>query len=379
MKKALVIATVMGFVVTFEKNDIFILKEMGYEVHIASDLSAYTNEENYNKLISLGVITHNIEFNRNPFGFKNVKAFQKLNNLVKKEQFDLIHCHTPVGGVLGRIVGHFNHVSQVIYSAHGFHFFSGAPFKNWLLFYPIEKFCSRWTDILITLNNEDYQRALKFHSRKVKRIHGVGIDINKFNQGKECRGAKRNELGVSEQDIVLLSVGELSRDKNHKIVLEAMKELSEFGCKYFICGKGNLEEELDHYISENDLKENVRLLGYRTDISELLQATDIYVFPSLFEGLSVALMEAVAAKIPIACTNVRGNVDTVITEESYFSPNNAKELVGVIKNLISIKDNTKMINKNYENLLKYQLSEVDREMREIYKIADAAIEKGRQA
>lgn len=379
MKKALMIATVVGFIASFERNDISILQRMEYEVHIASNLHKCNNKEKLNKLISLGIIVHNIEFSRNPFSLKNVKAFQMLNGLVKKEQFDLIHCHTPVGGVLGRFVGHFNHVKQVIYSAHGFHFFSGAPLNNWLLFYPIEKFCSRWTDILITLNDEDYQRALKFHSKTVKRVHGVGIDINKFNQGKEYREVKRKELGVSEQDIVLLSVGELSKDKNHKIVLEAMKELSEFGCKYFICGKGSLEEELDHYILENDLKQNVRLLGYRTDISELLQATDIYVFPSLFEGLSVALMEAVAAKLPIACTNVRGNTDTVITKESYFSPHNAKELVKVIKNLISIKDNTKMINKNYENLLKYQLSEVDREMREIYKIADAAIEKEKQA
>lgn len=378
MKKALVVATVIGFIAGFEKNDISILKEMGYEVHVAADLSICNNKSSYNALVSLGVITHNIKFSRNPFRLINIKALQKLDRLVKSEQFDLIHCHTPVGGVLGRIVGHFNHVNQVLYSAHGFHFFSGAPLKNWLLFYPIEKFCSRWTDILITLNDEDYQRALKFRSKTVKRIHGVGIDINKFNKGKKCRENKRNELGVSEQDIVLLSVGELSRDKNHKIVLEAMKELSQFRCKYFICGKGNLEEKLTHYILENNLEGNIQLLGYRTDISELLQATDIYVFPSLFEGLSVALMEAVAAKIPIACTNVRGNVDTVITRESYFSPHSAKELVRVVKDLIS-KDNTKMVNKNYENLLKFQLSEVDKEMRDIYKLVDKAIEKRKHA
>lgn len=379
MKKALIVATVVGFIANFEINDIFILQKMGYEVHIASDMSDCNNKEKLNKLLCTGIIAHNIKFFRNPFRYGNIKAFRQLNHLVKTEHFDLIHCHTPVGGVFGRAVGHLNHVNQVIYTAHGFHFFKGAPLKNWLIYYPIEKFFSRWADIQITLNNEDYQRAKKFHTKIVKRIHGVGIDINKFNQGKSNRKTKRTELNLGIQDIMLLSVGQLERDKNQIVVLKAMKKLSKYNCKYYICGVGNKEKEYRTYINENQLQNNVFLLGYRTDVAELLQAADIFVFPSLFEGLSVALMEAVAAKVPIACTNVRGNVDTVITKESYFSPNNEKELVNVIEKILSSNDSAIMAEKNFKNLKKFQLSHVDKEMRAIYKFADNVIEKRNKA
>ena len=375
MKKALILATAVGFIANFEMNDISILQEMGYEVHVVSDMSDCNNKEKLNKLLHSGIIAHNIKFFRNPFKYDNIKAYNKLNRLVKTERFDLIHCHTPVGGVFGRAVGHFNHVKQVIYTAHGFHFFKGAPLKNWLIYYPIEKIFSRWADIQITLNNEDYKRAQKFHTKIVKRIHGIGIDISKFNQDKSKREAKRTELNIDTQDVMLLSVGQLERDKHQIVVLKAMKKLAEYNCKYYICGVGNKEKEYQTYINENQLQNNVFLLGYRTDVAELLQAADVFVFPSLFEGLSVALMEAVAAKIPIACTNVRGNVDTVITRESYFSPNNDEELVSVIEKIIFTNNNSIMVEKNFTNLKKFQLSHVEQEMRAIYKIADDMIEK----
>lgn len=376
MKKALIVATVIGFIANFEMNDITILQEMGYEVHVASDMSDCNNKEKLSRLLNSGIVAHNIKFYRNPFKIGNFKAFEQLNKLAQTEKYDLIHCHTPVGGVFGRIVGYTNHVGQVIYTAHGFHFFKGAPTKNWIIYYPIERFFSRWTDIQITLNNEDYERAKNFHAKTVKRIHGVGINIGKFNLGKELREAKREELELNEHDIMLLSVGQLERDKNQIVVLKAMKSLIKYNCKYFICGVGNKEKEYREYINDNHLQHNVFLLGYRTDISELLQAADIFVFPSLFEGLSVALMEAVAAKIPIACTKVRGNVDTVVTEDSYFEPNDSEKLVNVISKIVS-SDNTQMINKNFNNLQEYRLSHVEEEMRAIYKIADEAVEKRR--
>ncbi len=377
MKKALIVATVVGFIANFEINDIIILQEMGYEVHIASNMSDCNNKTKLNKLLCSGIIAHNIRFYRNPFVIGNFNAFKQLNKLVQLEKFDLIHCHTPVGGVFGRITGHINHVSQVIYTAHGFHFFKGAPTKNWIIYYPIEKFFSRWADIQITLNDEDFEQAKKFYSKTVKRVHGIGIDIGKFNQGKELRERKRKELNLNVQDIMLLSVGELDRNKNHIIVLEAMKSLVKYNCKYFICGVGKKEEQYRAYINNNNLQHNIILLGYRTDISELLQAADVFVFPSLREGLSVALMEAIAAKIPIACTQVRGNIDTVVTKDSYFLPDDSENLVDVILKIVS-SDNMQMINENFYNLQKYQLNHVKEEMREIYKMADEAVEKERR-
>ena len=170
MKKALVVATVVGFIANFEMNDILILQRMEYEVHIAADMSDCNNKEKLYGLLSSGVIAHDIKFSRNPFKAGNIKAFKELRDLAQAERFDLLHCHTPVGGVFGRMVGHGTGVTQVLYTAHGFHFFKGAPLKNWLLFFPIEKFCSRWADIQITINSEDYDRAKTFHTKKVRRI-----------------------------------------------------------------------------------------------------------------------------------------------------------------------------------------------------------------
>lgn len=378
MKKALMVATVVGFIASFEKSDINILQEMGYEVHCAANYSRVNDPEKIKQLDEMGVVRQHIEFARSPFSKRNIQAYQELDRIITGEHFDIVHCHTPVGGVLGRMAARKNHVPVVMYTAHGFHFFRGCPVKNRVIFYPIEKNMSRITDILITINNEDYQVAKnRFHAKRTERIHGVGIDIEKFGVPSDCRNEKRAELGVADDEKLLLSVGELDRDKNHIEVLEAMKILAPKGYKYIIAGNGSLKKPYTDYIKANGLENAVYLLGYRRDIPELLKAADIYIFPSLFEGLSVALMEAAAAKIPIACSEVRGNIDTVVTEESYFSPQSPLELVSAVEGISNMNDEekSKMLEKNYKNLLKYRLSEVEKEMARIYKIADRAVEK----
>lgn len=382
MKKALMVATVVGFIASFEKSDIKILQEMGYEVHCAANYSRVNDPEKIRQLDHMGVVRKHIEFARSPLSKVNIQAYKKLNRIIKREHYDIVHCHTPVGGVLGRMAAHKHHVPVVIYSAHGFHFFRGCPTKNRVMFYPIEKNMSRITDILITINNEDYEVAKnEFHAKRTERIHGVGIDIDKFAISADCRNEKRTELGVAGNEKLLLSVGELDRDKNHMEVLEAMKILAPKGYKYFIAGNGPLKESYADYLKANRLENSVYLLGYRRDIPKLLQAADLYVFPSMFEGLSVALMEAVAAKIPIVCSKVRGNIDTVVTKESYFSPQSPSELVSAVECISNMNDEEKsrMVGINYQNILKYRLSEVRKEMTRIYKIADRMVEKRKKA
>ena len=203
----------------------------------------------------------------------------------------------------------------------------------------------------------------------------MGIGLEQFSGDTGCRQEKRRELGLSDSDKMLLSVGELDRDKNHRVVLEAMKTLSKEGFRLFIAGVGALEESHKKFIRENGLEGSVRLLGFRRDIPELLEAADIYVFPSLFEGLSVALMEAAAARVPIACSRVRGNVDTVVTEDSYFSPKSPGQVVEVIRNIGCFDEGQKaeMVGRNYRNLQKYRLCEVQKEMDRIYKAVDERI------
>ena len=378
MKKSLIVSTIIGFIASFERSDIAILQEMGYEVHIACNCDIFSSREKLKRLEDMKIIKHHISFARNPFDLSNIKAYKSLVRLMKKEKFDIVHCHTPVGGVLGRIAANKAEVPRIIYTAHGFHFFKGAPKINWLLFYPIEKWLSQYTDILITINDEDYSLASKnFHAKVTERIHGVGVDIDRFLSKKDCRTKKRKELNIQDNEALLLSVGELDKDKNHIEVLEAMKTLGKEGFKFCVAGTGALEDSHKKFIQENGLEDCVKLLGYRKDIPELLQAADIYVFPSLFEGLSVALMEAVAARIPIACSEVRGNVDTVITDESYFPSNSPSKLIDVIRNISSMSNCEKenMVEKNYKNLIKYRLSAVQEEMKKIYKYSNDEIEK----
>lgn len=378
MKKALVVATVVGFVASFEKSDIRLLQQLGYEVHCAANYSKINDQIKIDELDSMGVLRHDMDFARSPLSRDNIIVYQKLKRLIEKEHFNLVHCHTPVGGALGRLVAHRCHVPMIIYTVHGFHFFKGCPVKNRIIYYPIEKYLSRYTDVLITINNEDFEVASrKFHAKTTERIHGVGIDLDKFKHGIDSRNEKRAELGISDDQKLLLSVGELDRDKNHIEILEAMKILGRKGYALAIAGTGSLMESYAQFIKTNRLEDCVQLLGYRRDVPELLQAADIYVFPSLFEGLSVALMEAVAAKIPIACSQVRGNVDTVVTPGSYFPTNDPNKLVEVVQRLSSMaeKERKGMVETNYQNLLKYRLPEVQKEMTAIYRFADKALEK----
>ena len=186
MKKVIMVATVASMIGQFNMSNIHLLQNMGCEVHVAcnfKDTSAWSGERVQDFLKELrnsGIVYHQIEFPRSPFKIRKViQSYRELNFLFKKEKFDLVHCHTPVAGVLSRIIAHRSKV-KTIYTAHGFHFFKGAPKINWIIYYPIEKFFSKWTNTLITINQEDYHRARKFHAENVKYIHGVGVDTKKF-------------------------------------------------------------------------------------------------------------------------------------------------------------------------------------------------------
>ena len=202
--------------------------------------------------------------------------------------------------------------TKVIYTAHGFHFYKGAPLKNWVLYYPIERLLARYTDVLTTINIEDYERAKKsFKAKKIKYIPGVGIDTNRFQQIDVNKLVKRQEIGVPEDSFVVLSVGELNKNKNHETVIKAIARLNNPNVYYVICGQGVLEDYLKKLIKELGLERQIKLLGFRKDIGEICKVADLFVFPSFREGLSVALMEAMASGLPIVCSEIRGNVDLV--------------------------------------------------------------------
>ena len=383
MKRALLVASVASMVDQFNMQNIKLLKELGYHVDVACNfLDGNTCSEGRirelkSKLAEEKVGCYQIDFARDVLRLKqNIKAYRELRALARKKKYELVHCHAPIGGVLGRVVfrKYRNRGTRVIYTAHGFHFFKGAPVKNWMLFYPVEKFLSRWTDCLITINKEDYRRAKrKFHADRMVYVPGVGVDTKKFNSGLIDIGEKRASLGVMDNEIMLLSVGELSRRKNHEIVIRALKELNNPRIKYFIAGQGELQEYLSELIKNYGLEDKIFLLGYRTDISELCQAADLFIFPSKQEGMPVALMEAIACKTPVYCSDIRGNVELVHNKEFLFDPANKENLVSGLRNIIGEnkpeefkRKRSKEILENYNHLLCYDLNYVNTQMNSLY-------------
>lgn len=316
MKHALIITTIGGFLPQFEMNDVKILQENGYTVHYASNFKNPVYDIDEKKLQEMGLVLHHIDICKSPFHvIKNAGACLKLRKIIKKEQIRLVHCHNPMGGVLGRLAALLcRRKVCVIYTAHGFHFYKGAPKKNWLLYGTAERLLAHCTDRLITINHEDYENAKRFGLRrggKVEYIPGVGVDIAKFRKIEELRPGKRRELALPEGAFHVVSVGELNENKNHKAVIRAIARLGGNDIYYSICGSGPLEIQLQEEIKALGLQQRVRLLGYRTDVAEVLQSADCFAFPSKREGLGIAAIEALACEVPMIAADNRGTREYV--------------------------------------------------------------------
>lgn len=296
----------MGF---FPEHIKMLLNE-GHFVEIATNCEQPVPEI-YN---ILGCKVHDIPFSRSPFCKDNFKAYKMLKHLVETEHYDIVHTHTPNASMIARLACRKvrKQGTRMFYTAHGFHFFKGAPLKNWLLYYPIEKFCARFTDVLITINKEDYALAQKkMPAKKVCYVPGVGIDLSKI-QNIDCdRNEVRKSMGVPEDCILLLSIGELNVNKNHQVVVKALAKLNNKNVHYAIAGLGDQKDNLLNLAKELGVENQFHLLGYRTDALKLYRAADIFVFPSFREGLSVSMMEAMASGCPIICSKIRGNMDLV--------------------------------------------------------------------
>lgn len=311
MKNALIITSISGFVPQFEMNDVKLLQKNGYTVHYASDFENPVYSIDQKELEKEGLILHQIDIKKSPIQVKrNLRALRQLRQIIAGENIQLIHCHNPMGGVIGRLAGQFSKKRPyVIYTAHGFHFYKGAPLKNWIFFYSVEKFLARYTDCLITINKEDYKKANKFRLRKngkVEYIPGVGVDTIKFQKKEARRERQREALKIPPGAFHIVSVGELNDNKNHAMIINAVAGMKEKDIYYSICGKGNREEKLRKMIGEYHLEDRVHLLGYRTDVAEVLQSADCFAFPSKREGLGIAAIEAMACGVPVIAADNRG-------------------------------------------------------------------------
>lgn len=339
MPRVLFVATVVKtHIMEFHIPYLQMFKDEGWETAVAA---RNDYEEPSDCRIPYCDDYYDIPFARNPLHPSNVEAYKKLKKVIDEGNYDIIHCHTPVGGMLGRFAARHarKRGTKVVYTAHGFHFFKGAPLLNWLVYYPAERWMARYTDDLITINKEDYNRAQNFKAKRVHYVPGVGIDLEKFAPPADAaerqreKDEKRRELMLKSEDFVILSVGELIKRKNHEVVIRAIAQIKQQSeetynrLQYLICGRGVLEQKLKQLAHDLDVEEHVHLLGYRSDICQICHASDLFVFMSFQEGLPVALMEAMACGLPVVCSDIRGNQDLVFDGENGILSENTPDAV----------------------------------------------------
>ncbi|MBB6733058.1 glycosyltransferase family 4 protein [Cohnella zeiphila] len=315
--KTAYVATVYSHLANFHIPFMKMLQSRGCEVH------AYASPDHCKHEVEGAAIPcRDISFSRSPLSLDNAKALRELTRWLRREKYDIVHVHTPNASVVCRIAARLAGCPLVVYTAHGFHFYRGAPRLNWLLYYSMERILSRWTDVLITINGEDYRRARTFPVRgRVAYIPGVGVDAGKFGASGAGRSdALRAELGADEMTFVVLCVAELNDNKNQRQLILAIQELARRGVPAIavLAGVGEREAELRSLAKECRVEERVRFAGFRRDIPELMRAADAVVLLSKREGLPKAVLEAMAAGKPIVVTDVRGSRDLVASGENGF-------------------------------------------------------------
>lgn len=302
---------------------------------------------------------------RSPIRAGNISAIGEIKRIIEENHYDIVHCHTPIVAACTRLACRRLRRKgvKVLYTAHGFHFYSGAPVKNWLFFFPVEWICSFWTDILITINCEDYRRAKKrLHAKRVEYVAGVGINTNKFD-GDNDGAAIRSELGISKDQFLLLSVGELNHNKNHEMVIKALRGIDNI-C-YVIVGDGALTDYLRLVAYENGV--DVRLTGFRSDVVCFYNAADAYILPSIREGLNVSLMEAMASGLPCLAGRIRGNTDLIDENGGItFNPMDISEIKNAIIEIQ--KDCLGMGNYNKQKIKSYDIEAINAIMQKLYEI-----------
>ena len=373
MKKVLFVATVASHIKTFHEPFLKLFKENDYKTYVAANWNLKEN-----KKIAYCDEFIQIPIKRSPYSIQNIKAINELKKLIKKEKFDIIHCHTPMGSVVTRLAAKKTRKNgtRVIYTAHGYHFYKGAPLINWLLYYPVEKWLAKYTDTQITITQEDFDLAKKkFKIKDLNLVHGVGLDEEKFNIliSDEEKENLKQELKIDDKSVVCTYVAELNKNKNQQLLIKAIKRLKDDNnnVTLFLVGKGRYEPKLLKLIKKMKLEENVKLLGYRSDIVKILSITDIYLASSLREGLPVNVMEAMYMGLPIIAVDNRGHRELVQHNENGFIVEQNSAMENNMSNYLNLLVNDKHLREKFGNdskgkVREYTLNNVINSMNKIY-------------
>lgn len=365
MKKVLYVTTVSRTINAFLIPHINMLLDNGYEVHCACSIDKPVDKE----LQRRGVKIFEVPFSRNPLGIGNIKAFIKLEELQRINDYDIVHVHTPIAAIYGRLLKLNFPSLRIIYTAHGYHFLKGGSKLGWILYYPIEKIMAKFTDVTININKEDYEITKeKLKPKKCYLLNGVGLDLDKYKKlsSKEIQ-EKRKEFGLKDKDFVVLMIAEINKNKNHIQLINAMDILKDKypNIKVLCIGDGTLKESLDKQIILRNLQNNIFMLGYRLDVNKLINISDIGMLLSRREGLPRNIMEFMACGRKVIATDIRGCRDLI-----------CDETIGTLVNVDDYESTAKAIEKYYilndksfevsEEIRKYDIDNINSKLLKIY-------------
>lgn len=368
-KKILFCATVDYHFAKFHLPYMRWFQEQGWEVHVAANGNTplpYTDKK------------FTITIQRLPTSWKNVRAFWQLRKLMKKHAYEIVHCHTPMGGVLARLAARpFRKKGmKVLYTAHGFHFYQGASWPNWFLYYPIEKMLSTWTDCLITINNEDYVLTQKrnFRASTLVHVHGVGVDTSQYKPiQSNFKRFLRKEYGYHEKELLIIYVGEFNTNKNQQFLIRAFGEARKNlpPARLLLAGDGPQQSVCKQLVASLGLQDVVDFLGYRDDVRWLLPMCDIAASTSLREGLPVNILEAMAVGLPVVATRNRGHNELITHQIGGFvlPPTELQLFVDALMKLgRSVRMRQEMGKHNLKIVQQYSLESVKKELVPIYEL-----------
>ena len=372
--KILFVSNVRSHIGQFHTNFINVLKENGHTIDVSCfDNSADKDGFDFKSINKF----HYIPLQRSPYKKENIKAIKELKELIKKENYDIIHCHTPMGAVAARVAAkQAKSKAKVIYTAHGFHFFKGASKMNWLFFYPVEKMLAHYTDTLININQEDYAlaNAKKFKVKdQIIKVNGVGVDLSKFTAvTPQAKLQLREEYGFRKDDFLLIYPADLVTGKNQEMIFKAVKILRDKipTIKLLLPGHQKMITEYKQMVKSMGIENNVEFMGYRRDIARLVAMCDVSVSASRREGLPVNLIEALAIGKPIVATRVRGNSDIVEDGVNGFlvELDNYEQMA---EKLLEIYSNPSLAEKMGQEAVKlskkYSIESVNKSLAEVYK------------
>jgi len=375
--RAMLFASVASMIDLFNRDNIDILTDLGYEVTVCANFkegSVYSKEQAKafkEELISNGINVIDVPVPRSASDILGmVNTVRILRDEFMKNDYDILHCQSPIGGVLARIAAmpFRKNGLKVLYFAHGFHFYTGAPTANWLIYYNIEKLCAKITDVILTLNKEDYLRARKFFDSDIRYIPGAGIDVEEIYNTICNPMDMREEFGIDEDKKILLSVCELSERKNCLTMIKAFLAADRDDAVLVLCGIGEQMDMLKEYVKNNDAEDRIIFAGFRNDIIKMFKSSDMFIFTSKQEGLPVALMQAMACGLPVLCSDIRGNSD--LMKDGYggymYAPYDVDGFAEGINKILD-SDTSRTSAFNLKRIKKYDISAVNTVMENIYK------------